>query len=1023
MSSSRDFLSQCFASRSTDCDSDREPTQADLQKKLKRKEQTQKARDASLVSRALKKAQKNGPNDEQTLTPAQTLQRKFLTGRLHHAYAMSRPYDVSAPDNQKSIQRERARCVWSLLCFLAKTLEDLFSMGTPVKHIINTIVPDDTTTRLRGPNPGDRTMVYTLMNQVQSCIVNYEKKLDSSNTGWHCLALPCPTSILHVADTPNIHAAYTSYLLASASGIGKGLQRLGLSQDLEGFHGAKWIAQVMCGDALEANSAAFNVERRLLTQRRERGERLNVVAIRFTAQLITLLKKPGVFERIQVSQYPPEMSEWQRRAAWLLKDFQAPAKVQEKLLGQILQFLNGDTRSDTITHWPLKSDQLLNDADFHLLVSNLLDEDKNYAAQNGRLSTLACGHSRTSPSLSPEALWVLVSGQPRTLADRRLVAEFLSPPFTLLALADADESSFVTGWQQLHLKYGECACCVDQEFTTPLLQAFPAFENDLSTPVTEDQQKDIQALQEFLSEVCTWSPLSSDAVEILNGQVQWALSRRGHQFVKQGKAAIETSLLARAVKHYNWLADAASKDTMPSKMDGRHPDRTREIMETDAEKRARFNHAATRKIRKLSGWNVFLKQQVQGESLDMGDYTRRVKDASKLWKTMSQDDKEAFEVEANHQEKLRGELAQQPLSAGHAAKAPTALEKAVGHNSCKRLSARRLKLNDEQFDCHGALKAEQIDMTLSDGDVQFKLDETLHQPIMSNQTDDLPEVHDSPCLPFICRTNCHYPRMQQLVKDLTWRLEEHKVKPASLLLFTVEHSNYPVLLGVSMKRPMSHIFVNAALDADQVSLTDARGTLPQFQSSHELMLKLLREHSPNPDSTLDVTVDVWGDSDNAEKEEEQAAPMSSVVATEQRAVQEAPADFMLHGYLGSEPIGLKLVEGFGTLVLPVFVICFQDGKCTSERRREFVKSCRNALGLGPNGPMVFYSQHHLGEDQRRRLNARETESLDIQYASLVVTCFARVPSHPDSSLVPDCQHNKQILPVVKGRGLKGLNQL
>lgn len=338
MSSSRDFLSQCFASRSTDCDSDREPTQADLQKKLKRKEQTQKARDASLVSRALKKAQKNGPNDEQTLTPAQTLQRKFLTGRLHHAYAMSRPYDVSAPDNQKSIQRERARCVWSLLCFLAKTLEDLFSMGTPVKHIINTIVPDDTTTRLRGPNPGDRTMVYTLMNQVQSCIVNYEKKLDSSNTGWHCLALPCPTSILHVADTPNIHAAYTSYLLASASGIGKGLQRLGLSQDLEGFHGAKWIAQVMCGDALEANSAAFNVERRLLTQRRERGERLNVVAIRykcgnhqlclarkcivlgverfwctlvrlahlfecssfrrrFTAQLITLLKKPGVFER------------------------------------------------------------------------------------------------------------------------------------------------------------------------------------------------------------------------------------------------------------------------------------------------------------------------------------------------------------------------------------------------------------------------------------------------------------------------------------------------------------------------------------------------------------------------------------------------------------------------------------------------------------------------------------------------------------------------------------------------------
>ena len=444
------------------------------------------------------------------------------------------------------------------------------------------------------------------------------------------------------------------------------------------------------------------------------------------------------------------MSEWQRRAEWLLKDFQAPAKVQEKLLGQILQFLNGDTRSDTITHWcltetesggpccksdseawnkmvsllcpflsrgyavpllyrmkhygpaaayirvgcclhqllprilavddagikeagnpssnlcqvvdalladnrRLKSDQLLNDADFHLLVSNLLDEDKNYAAQNGARRQLVQRElskhdfhqssiiidmlvQRMEPGINfflkrtgilydlqylshsnpnhealkddsksrflkvirgdlgrellgrymsfllhglTESVTMGLDGSQAQLdlifemvigcvtdLHRRLVAEFLSPPFTLLALADADESSFVTGWQQLHLKYGECACCVDQEFTTPLLQAFPAFENDLSTPVTEDQQKDIQALQEFLSEVCTWSPLSSDAVEILNGQVQWALSRRGHQFVKQGKAAIETSLLARAVKHYNWLADAASKDTMPSKMVG-----------------------------------------------------------------------------------------------------------------------------------------------------------------------------------------------------------------------------------------------------------------------------------------------------------------------------------------------------------------------------------------------------------------------------------------------------------------------
>lgn len=112
---------------------------------------------------------------------------QVFTGRLHHAFAMSRAYRVNDPDPSQSIHRDRARCAWSLLCCLAQTLEALFTTGTSVKHIINSIVPDDTTTRLRGPNPGDRTMVYTLMNTCQSCIVNYEEQLDNSG-----IACPFP---------------------------------------------------------------------------------------------------------------------------------------------------------------------------------------------------------------------------------------------------------------------------------------------------------------------------------------------------------------------------------------------------------------------------------------------------------------------------------------------------------------------------------------------------------------------------------------------------------------------------------------------------------------------------------------------------------------------------------------------------------------------------------------------------------------------------------------------------------------
>lgn len=89
-----------------------------------------------------------------------------------------------------------------------------------------------------------------------------------------------------------------------------------------------------------------------------------------------------------------------------------------------------------------------------------------------------------------------------------------------------------------------------------------------------------------------------------------------------------------------------------------------------------------------------------GESLGLQQYTARVREASRAWRDLSQEDKQAFEVEANHQETLRAELSVTPLSVGSKAKERTDLEEAVGRKSCKLLSARRLKLNDEQFDHH-----------------------------------------------------------------------------------------------------------------------------------------------------------------------------------------------------------------------------------------------------------------------------------------------------------------------------------
>ena len=61
----------------------------------------------------------------------------------------------------------------------------------------------------------------------------------------------------------------------------------------------------------------------------------------------------------------------------------------------------------------------------------------------------------------------------------------------------------------------------------------------------------------------------------------------------------------------------------------------------------------------------------------------------------------------------------------------------------------------------------------------------------------------------------------------------------------------------------------------------------------------------------------------------------------------------------------------------------QDGKISAERAR-LVKQMQKALGL-LGGPMTWYSKRHLEDKHRSLFNNRELESLNIQYATLIVT--------------------------------------
>lgn len=50
---------------------------------------------------------------------------------------------------------------------------------------------------------------------------------------------------------------------------------------------------------------------------------------------------------------PDDFHTWQKRAKWISEGYCAPTKNAKETLSEILKFVNGDTTSDTITHWCL----------------------------------------------------------------------------------------------------------------------------------------------------------------------------------------------------------------------------------------------------------------------------------------------------------------------------------------------------------------------------------------------------------------------------------------------------------------------------------------------------------------------------------------------------------------------------------------------------------------------------------------------------------------------------------------------
>lgn len=135
--------------------------------------------------------------------------------------------------------------------------------------------------------------------------------------------------------------------------------------------------------------------------------------------------------------------------------------------------------------------------------------------------------------------------------------------------------------------------------------------------------------------------------------------------------------------------------------------------ETDEQKSQRVQKAMYRKLRSLSPWNIFVRERMGiAGPLSKEQYTQRMKTLSHEWKhNLTEEDKQPFRIQAQHEQKIREDLEQTPLPVKGDGKSE--LELQVGKKGCSKVSVKRLALNQESFKAHDVWNSR---TQLGDGD-------------------------------------------------------------------------------------------------------------------------------------------------------------------------------------------------------------------------------------------------------------------------------------------------------------------
>lgn len=142
---------------------------------------------------------------------------------------------------------------------------------------------------------------------------------------------------------------------------------------------------------------------------------------------------------------------------------------------------------------------------------------------------------------------------------RRMVFEYMAFPYRWFDLLNPQRTfdDFIRLWDDGICARQQACSCVDHPFTE-------GFMDNLATISEKPSPETFREAKTVLHHIAMCSPLTADSVEVKHGQMQWCISKRGSQFVKKGKSAVESALLQGIIKNHAILREDISSQTMPA---------------------------------------------------------------------------------------------------------------------------------------------------------------------------------------------------------------------------------------------------------------------------------------------------------------------------------------------------------------------------------------------------------------------------------------------------------------------------